>query len=122
MARVVYTGENYSASEAGYRLLPFRFLKLDKDKEVLVNEVGELVIGPVGTAQALIRKQLARGSGLYSTLKAKQFLADDSSSPLIDLLATKYRTKYSFIDGFTKLHIFVVTLRCDHSCHYCQVS
>jgi His-Xaa-Ser system radical SAM maturase HxsB len=59
---------------------------------------------------------------MYSTFKAKQFLADDSSSPLIDLLATKYRTKYSFIEGFTKLHIFVVTLRCDHSCHYCQVS
>ncbi len=26
------------------------------------------------------------------------------------------------ISGSTKLHIFVVTLRCDHSCHYCQVS
>jgi len=26
------------------------------------------------------------------------------------------------MDGFTKLHIFVVTLRCDHSCQYCQVS
>jgi len=122
MARVFYPVESYSAPEPGYRLLPFRFLKLDQQTELLVNEVGEFVISPAGTAQALIRKQLARGSGLYSTFKAKQFLADDSSSPLIDLLATKYRTKYSFIDGFTKLHIFVVTLRCDHSCHYCQVS
>ncbi|MFZ0739560.1 MAG: His-Xaa-Ser system radical SAM maturase HxsB [Candidatus Acidiferrales bacterium] len=122
MARVFYPVETYSAPESGYRLLPFRFLRLDQDREVFVNEVGEFVIGPVGTAQALVRKQLARGSGLYSILKARQFLADDSSSPLLDLLATKYRTKYSFIDGFTKLHIFVVTLRCDHSCHYCQVS
>ena len=23
---------------------------------------------------------------------------------------------------FTSLHMFVVTLRCEHSCHYCQVS
>ena len=69
-----------------------------------------------------MRRQLTRGTELYSTLKAKQFIADTSSSPLLDLLATKYRTKYSFIEGFTKLHIFVVTLRCDHSCHYCQVS
>jgi His-Xaa-Ser system radical SAM maturase HxsB len=122
MARAFYPVESYAARETGYRLLPFRFLRLDQDREVLVNEVGEFVIGSVGTAQALIRKQLVRGSGLYSNLKAKQFLADDSSSPLIDLLATKYRTKYSFIDGYTKLHIFVVTLRCDHSCHYCQVS
>src|SRR5207249_1287587 len=26
------------------------------------------------------------------------------------------------LDGFTSLHIFVVTLRCDHTCAYCQVS
>lgn len=122
MARVFYPVENYSAPENGYRLLPFRFLRLDQARELLVNEVGEFVIGPVGTAQTLIRKELRYGSDLYSTLKAKQFLTDNSSSPLIDLLATKYRTKSSFIDGFTKLHIFVVTLRCDHSCHYCQVS
>jgi uncharacterized protein len=38
------------------------------------------------------------------------------------MLATKYRTKRSFLDGFTKLHIFVITLRCEHSCLYCQVS
>src|SRR5205085_12637957 len=84
--------------------------------------VGEFVIAPLGTAQALIRRELTRGSDVYSTFKAKQFIADDNSSPLLDLLATKYRTKFSFIEGFTKLHIFVVTLRCDHSCHYCQVS
>ncbi len=32
------------------------------------------------------------------------------------------RTKRSFLDGFTKLHIFVTTLRCNQSCQYCQVS
>jgi 4Fe-4S single cluster domain len=122
MARAFYPVESYSTTQQGYRLLPFRFLKLDAGNELLVNEVGEFVISPPGTAQSLVRKQLARGSDLYSTLKAKQFLTEDSSSPLLDVLATKYRTKYAFIDGFTKLHIFVVTLRCDHSCHYCQVS
>jgi hypothetical protein len=24
-------------------------------------------------------------------------------------------------DGFAKLHIFVVSLRCDHSCPYCRL-
>src|SRR5437763_7872959 len=50
------------------------------------------------------------------------FCSNDSSSPLLDVLATKYRTKRSFLEGFTKLHIFVTTLRCEHSCVYCQVS
>ena len=122
MARVFYSVESYSTTEPGYRLLPFRFLRLDEQSEVLVNEVGEFHIGPIGTARALVRRELSRGSDLYSTLKAKQFLTDDSSSALLELLGTKYRTKSSFINGFTKLHIFVVTLRCDHSCHYCQVS
>src|SRR5437016_6296177 len=122
MTRVFYPLESYSGSRTPYRLLPFRFLKLNELNEVLVNEVGEFVIAPLGTARALVQKQLTRDTALYSTFKAKQFIVDDSSSPLLDLLATKYRTKYSFIEGFTKLHIFVVTLRCDHSCHYCQVS
>lgn len=122
MARAFYPIENYSTSQPGYRLLPFRFLRLDSNSELLVNEVGEFLIAATGTAQALTRRQLTRGSDIYSTLKAKQFLMDDSSSPLLDVLATKYRTKHAFIEGFTKLHIFVITLRCDHSCHYCQVS
>jgi His-Xaa-Ser system radical SAM maturase HxsB len=122
MARAFYPVENYSTTQQGYRLLPFRFLRLDASNELLVNEVGEFVISPPGTAQSLARNKLTRGSDLYSTLKAKQFLTEDDSSPLLDVLATKYRTKYAFIEGFTKLHIFVVTLRCDHSCHYCQVS
>src|SRR5713226_1404508 len=122
MARVFHPAETYSAPQTGYRLLPFRFVRLGQEQELLVNEAGEFVIAPNGTAHTLIRKQLARGSDLYSTFRAKQFITDDSSSPLLDLLATKYRTKHNFIDGSTKLHIFVVTLRCDHSCHYCQVS
>jgi His-Xaa-Ser system radical SAM maturase HxsB len=32
------------------------------------------------------------------------------------------RTRKAFIDEGPALHIFVVTLRCDHSCQYCQVS
>jgi len=37
-------------------------------------------------------------------------------------MAEQYRIRKSFLAGFTKLHIFVITLRCDHSCLYCQVS
>jgi len=122
MPRQFYPAEHFANPEPEYRLLPFRFIRLNTDKEILVNEVGEFVISSIGTAQRLIRRELTSDNELYSTLRAKQFLTDDSSSSLLDLLATKYRTKHNFIEGFTKLHIVVVTLRCDHSCHYCQVS
>jgi His-Xaa-Ser system radical SAM maturase HxsB len=55
-------------------------------------------------------------------LKAKHFLFDDDSRVTLDLLALKYRTRAERVAEFTALHMFVVTLRCDHSCHYCQVS
>jgi His-Xaa-Ser system radical SAM maturase HxsB len=122
MPRQFYPIEAFGDSKAGYKLLPFKFIKLNSEKEILVNEVGEFALVPSGTAQRVIRKELIFNSDLYLTLKAKQFLFDEASPPLLDLLATKYRTKHSFLEGFTKLHILVVTLRCDHSCHYCQVS
>ncbi len=122
MARSFYTIEHYGGKPESYNLLPFRFLALSDSREVLVNDVGDYLIAERGTARALARRTIDIGSNLYQTLKAKQFLYDADSAPLLDVLATKYRTKKSFLTGFTKLHIFVVTLRCDHSCHYCQVS
>lgn len=49
-------------------------------------------------------------------------MTDSASRVPLRLLATKVRTKRSFLAGFTKLHIIVLTRRCDHSCIYCQVS
>lgn len=112
----------FGSDVSQYRLLPFRFLALDAKREVLVNEVGEHLLVPTGTAQQIVRREVDPHSDLYLRLRARQFLFDNQSSPLLDVLATKYRTKKSFLDGFTKLHIFVTTLRCEHSCLYCQVS
>lgn len=122
MARQFFTIEEYGGASLTYELFPFRFLQLSATEELLVNEVGEYVVASRGTAKIIVSRQLEFGSTLYKTLKAKQFIYDSDSDPLRDVLAVKYRTKKSFINGFTKLHIFVVTLRCDHSCHYCQVS
>ncbi len=105
-----------------YRLLPFRFRRLTPGTYLVVNECGEFAFLPPATFTDFAEHRLNADSNAYGELKAKHFLADDNSSPLLDILATKYRTKKSFLGGFTKLHLFVTTLRCDHSCHYCQVS
>ena len=114
--------ETYRRRPTGYNLLPFRFMRFDPSRYVLVNEVGEFLFLDEGTFRSFASKTLSTDSSHYLDLKAKHFLSDDTSSPLLNILATKYRTKESFLSGFTKLHLFVVTLRCDHSCHYCQVS
>lgn len=122
MARSFLPITDFAPSRAGYRLLPFRFHRLDKETEILVNECGEFLLAPLGTAERVVRRKLTPVEDIYPSLKAKHFIYDDYSSSLLDVLASKYRTKFDFINGSTKLHIFVVTLRCDHSCHYCQVS
>lgn len=121
MSRSFYPLHKFAPAPTNISLLPFRFTRLN-GQELLVNEAGEFLFTPAGTVQALVDGTIDVQSALYKDLKAKHFLYDDSSSALLDVLATKIRTKYEHLSGGTKLHIFVVTLRCEHSCHYCQVS
>lgn len=111
-------------SSGAYFLLPFRFHRINDSKEVLVNEVGDYLIVPVGTAKKIVARQLSKETDedLFGDLVANFFISEDQVPPLIDVFATRYRTKKSFLEGFTSLHIFVVSLRCEHTCHYCQVS
>jgi His-Xaa-Ser system radical SAM maturase HxsB len=113
---------HFVPASPGYRFLPFRFLRWSEAEVLLVNEAGEFAFLPSDRFAAFVGRSLDREDPLYRTLKGKHFLLDTVSNVPIDLLATKYRTKKSFLEGFVKLHLFVVTLRCEHSCSYCQVS
>ncbi len=105
-----------------YELLPFRFLKFEGDAYLLTNQVGEYVVLPRSDLSALVDRSLSPESASYKALKSRHFLYDPESPVAIDLLALKVRTRAEHLARSTGLHIFVVTLRCDHSCHYCQVS
>ena len=90
--------------------------------KLVVNEVGEHLLVRDEDFDALVGHRIDSTSDIYLDLKAKHFLFDSDARAPFELLALKYRTKRSFLAGFTKLHIFVVSLRCEHSCPYCQVS
>ena len=105
-----------------YRLAPMRFARLDDSRYVVTNDVGEYVALSRDELERFVRHQLPSSSDSYRSLKSKHFLFDDDSTCALDLLALKYRSRADRIADFTGLHMFVVTLRCDHSCHYCQVS
>jgi His-Xaa-Ser system radical SAM maturase HxsB len=115
----------YDQSNPGhYHLMPFRFHRLNEQQEVLVNEVGDHLVVPEGTTGKIVRREIDShlDPDLYGDLVANFFISETAISPLIDVLATRYRTRKSFLDHFTTLHLFVITLRCEHTCHYCQVS
>lgn len=109
-------------SDGTYRLLPFRFMRWDGGDVLVTNDVGEFAFLSSPAFDKFVAGHLGSDSPDYRLLKSKHFLSDSASTLPLELLATKYRTKKSFLEGFTKLHLFVVTLRCDHSCPYCQVS
>ena len=104
-----------------YYLLPFYFRQLN-DKEILVNEVGDYLVVSQGTVQRIIYKQVEKEEDLFHDLLANYFISLTPISELIDIYAVRLRTKKAFLDNFTALHIFVLTLRCNQNCVYCQAS
>ncbi|PWE37478.1 His-Xaa-Ser system radical SAM maturase HxsB [Pseudomonas prosekii] len=105
-----------------YDLLPFKFDRLNDDEYVITNMAGEYHVIPETLLEPLISKTLPLSSELFPTLRAKHFIRFTTEQAPLQLLALKVRTRLSRLAQFTNLHIFVVTLRCDHSCPYCQVS
>jgi len=113
---------HYQGGEVKYGLLPFRLGRFGADEYIISNDLGEYAFLSPTDLERLISKKLDPNSDTYLNLRAKNFVSDDRGSVHGRILASRYKTKKSFLDGFTKLHIFVTTLRCDHSCPYCQVS
>jgi len=105
-----------------YRLLPFNFLRWSDSEVFLTNDAGEFLFLSSQEFAAFVGGTLPADSLSFRALKSKHFLYDKGARVPIELLTTKYRTKKSFLDGFTQLHLFIVTLRCDHSCTYCAAS
>lgn len=110
------------SSRGPYRLLPFRFMPLDTDRYIATNIAGDFVTLGRERLQQLIEHRLEKDSPEFGDLEARHFVSSGEGQPHLELLAAQYRTRQSRLPWLTGLHMFVVTLRCDHSCQYCQVS
>lgn len=114
--------EFYKSQDKSYELLPFRFTRLDHDAVILTNLADEFFITDNNTLSRLVNHKLSYDESSYIDLRSKHFLVDDKTQIGKELLSVKYRTKINRLSEFTSLHMFVVSLRCEHSCPYCQVS
>jgi His-Xaa-Ser system radical SAM maturase HxsB len=114
----------YDQSKGSYNLLPINFFRLNDHREVIINEVGDFVFADTGTFQKIVQKKLDKSKDfeLYAELLSNFFISEETIPPNIDVLANRYKTKKNFLNSFTGLHIFVISLRCEHTCAYCQVS
>ncbi len=105
-----------------YELLPFKFDRLNETDYILTNLIGEYQVVQRDKLESIIDYRLTPDQPEYADLRAKHFIQEAGERVPAELLALKLRTKFSRLANFTSLHLFVVTLRCDHSCPYCQVS
>ena len=104
-----------------YYLLPFHFQPVG-GKEILTNDLGDYLVLPRGSVQRIVHREINPTEDLYKDLLASFFISETPVPRLLDNMATRLATRKSFLDDFTALHIFVVTLRCNQNCIYCQAS
>ena len=104
------------------QLLPIRFERLGTDRLLVGNMVGDMTEMTQAELDHLCALDLAPGDGLYERAFEKLFIASVEQRAQQQLLALRLRSRLSFLRAATPLHLFVVTLRCEHSCPYCQVS
>lgn len=100
-----------------FNLFPFNFSRI-AGKEVLVNEAGDMIISPEGTVEQITNRVLPKND-LYKSLVSNFFIYEGDYPQLLDIYAEKLREKKRFLDYFTGLHIFVLTLCCNQNCVYC---
>jgi His-Xaa-Ser system radical SAM maturase HxsB len=110
------------AAAEPYILLPFRFAPFPGRRLLVVNEAGEYLFLDRDLFERFVTYRLEPDSPVFMDLKGKHLLTDTAVTPVINLLATKYRTKREFLKTFTALHMVVTTLSCNQRCHYCHAS
>ena len=104
-----------------YRFLPF-FFRRRSGQVLLVNQGGDYLIVGDHDFRRFVQHELHDEEELYCDLRGKFFLWDKDVALPIQMLATRYRTKKSFLRAFTGLHMLVLTVRCNQKCRYCQVA
>jgi uncharacterized protein len=102
-------------------LLPLRFERTGKNY-LVSNMVGDFVRLSANEFKRLVDLKLGPGDGLYEKAYAAHLITKVGQESQRQLLALRLRSRMAYLQEPTQLHIFVVTLRCEHSCPYCQVS
>ncbi|WP_338661296.1 His-Xaa-Ser system radical SAM maturase HxsB [Pararoseomonas sp. SCSIO 73927] len=116
------TIDAYAPGDGQLSLLPLRFERLSAGRVVVANAVGDLLVLSQAELDRLVALALRPGDGLYERATERLLVAREGAKAPLQLLALRLRSRMAFLRDATALHILVVTLRCEHSCPYCQVS
>ena len=114
----------FTAAQPGYQLLPLRFRRLPWDaRRVFVSSLaGDWLMMERQTFERFVRHELPANDPVLADLEARHLAVTDPNRSTLAPLLSQVRTRKSYLQQGPALHIFVVSLRCHHTCNYCQVS
>lgn len=109
---------------SAYQLLPMRFRRLpwDPARVFVSSAAGDWLTCQHEELVQLLKGDLAVDSALMQDLQARHIVAGPLDTLTLSPLLSQLRTRKGYLEGGPALHIVVVSLRCHHSCSYCQVS
>lgn len=114
--------EAFHATENPIQLLPFRFERLGSNGYLVSNMVGDFVRLSADEFTRLVEGQVGPSDDLYGRAFAAHLISRAGQTAQLQIIAARLRSRMAFLQEPSALHMFVVTLRCEHSCPYCQVS
>jgi len=117
-----FQGRAAFSPNVAYRLLPCRFGTLDEGRSIVSSLGGEHLVVPTPVLRDFLEHRLPIDSMWFPEFESRHLLYTDDFALKAEILAAQYRTRQSLLPNGAALHIFVVTLRCDNACQYCQVS
>lgn len=114
--------EHFQENAKPLQLMPLRFERTSSDDYLVSNMVGDFIRLNAEEFHRVIELRLTPGDGLYERAYSAHLISREGQIAQHQLLAMRLRSRMSFLREPSPLHMFVVTLRCEHSCPYCQVS
>ena len=99
-------------------LVPFRLRRVD-DSTLITNDFGAHLFLDDDELTPFAHGEFESGGSLWARLSAAGFLIETLDR---EALVDELREKLRFLRYGPNLHIFITTLRCNHSCRYCHAS
>lgn len=114
----------FVGSSSAYQLLPLRFRRLpwDPSRVFVSSASGDWLTCRHEELVQLLQGELPAESALMQDLQSRHIVAGPLETLTLSPLLSQLKTRKGYLEGGPSLHIVVVSLRCHHSCSYCQVS
>ena len=81
-----------------YQILPFRFAHFNNSEYLLTNDVGEYIFLSNDDFDKFINFELDTKSLVFQNIVSKQIATTDDIKDVVNMLATKFRTKKSILN------------------------